>query len=496
MEENVTHLRSQKELVCIMEKASKEGHLPETILKEFAGRPFPMPALWACRDYFHQLDMETCRSHPALPPILALLSAMEGDLDKAKEYVLLLGETPRHWKPQDFHERDYYRISAELVMPYISDGMFLRIIFFLIKAGMVPVKSLTLSASRPSILNGFRDFTRFGPYLERYKDTISETVHQLYGSVGKNVYEILLAEWCYQNNDCFKALILVTGTIPLIEQESDMRCLFVALALQMRILLMNGQAGTAKPLVEKIRNRIHETGWEELTSSLNALECLAACYDGQQETIIEWLEKTAPDENGDIYMMDMFAWLVKVRCYLQTGKNMAAYVLVKQLINLLELGKRPMDLCECHMLLAIIYQKAGDTGRMCEELETALALAKKYRYIRLLADEGICMVQMLPVYQREKGADAFTDQIIELAGSVSRYLPNYLKGPSEYYETLTETEKKVLRMMALGMSNDEIAEKLGRKVGTVKFHSNSIFRKLQVPNRQQAVNRGKTIGLL
>ena len=106
------------------------------------------------------------------------------------------------------------------------------------------------------------------------------------------------------------------------------------------------------------------------------------------------------------------------------------------------------------------------------------------------------MVQMLSVYQREKGADAFTDQIIELAGSVGRYFPNYLKAPAECYETLTATEKKVLRLMALGMSNDEIAEKLGRKVGTVKFHSNSIFRKLRVSNRQQAVNRGKTIGLL
>ena len=496
MEENVIYPRSQKELICVMEKACKEGRLLETILDEFARQPFHMSALWACRSYFYQLDAEACRSHPALPPLLALLSAMEGDLNKAKKYVSILGETPRHWKPQDFCERDYYRIYAELVMPYTSDGMFLRIMFFLVKTGMVPVRSLTLSASRPSILNGFRDFTRFGPYLERYKDTISETVHQLYGSVGKNVYEILLAEWCYQNNDCFKALILVTGTIPLIEQESDMRCLFVALALQMRILLMNGQAGTAKPLVEKIRNRIHETGWEELTSSLNALECLAACYDGQQETIIEWLEKTAPDENGDIYMMDMFAWLVKVRCYLQTGKNMAAYVLVKQLINLLELGKRPMDLCECHMLLAIIYHKAGDTGRMCDELETALALAKRYRYIRLLSDEGSCMVQMLSVYQRERGPDAFTDQIIELAGSVGRYFPNYLKAPAECYETLTATEKKVLRLLALGMSNDEIAEKLGRKVGTVKFHSNSIFRKLRVSNRQQAVNRGETIGLL
>ena len=288
------------ELVCVLDEAEQAGHLPETIVEEFTEHPFSMPALWACRDRFYRLDAAARRSHPALPSVFALLAAMEGDLDLAREYVSLLGTTPRHWRMQDLREKDYYRICTELVMPYISDGMFLRIVLFLVKTGMVPVKSLTLSASRPSILNGFRDFTRFGPYLERYKDTISETVHQLYGSVGKNVYEILLAEWCYQNNDCFKALILVTGTIPLIEQESDMRCLFVALALQMRILLMNGQAGTAKPLVEKIRNRIHETGWEELTSSLNALECLAACYDGQQKTIIEWLEKTAPDENGDI----------------------------------------------------------------------------------------------------------------------------------------------------------------------------------------------------
>lgn len=104
--------------------------------------------------------------------------------------------------------------------------------------------------------------------------------------------------------------------------------------------------------------------------------------------------------------MDMFAWLVKVRCYLQTGKSMAAYVLVRQLISLLESGKRPMDLCECHMLLAVICHRSGAQGHMCEDLETALVLAKKHRYIRLLADEGICMVRMLSVYQRGKGADA------------------------------------------------------------------------------------------
>ena len=82
-----------------------------------------------------------------------------------------------------------------------------------------------------------------------------------------------------------------------------------------------------------------------------------------------------------------------------------------------------MDLCECHMLLAAVYYKSGEKDRMCRELETALALAKKYRYIRLLADEGACMVQMLFIYQRERGADDFTDRIMELAGGVSRYFP-------------------------------------------------------------------------
>ena len=151
--ENVTYPRPQMELVRVLDEAEQAGHLPETIVEEFTEHPFSMPALWACRDHFYRLDAAARRSHPALPPLLALLSAMEGDLEQAREYVRLLGETPRRWKPQDFREQDYYRIYAELVMPYTSDGMFLRIMFFLVKTGMVPVRSLTLSASRPSILN-------------------------------------------------------------------------------------------------------------------------------------------------------------------------------------------------------------------------------------------------------------------------------------------------------------------------------------------------------
>ena len=488
--------RSRKEMLRILQTAENDGTLLETVLEEFAKHPFSMPALWDCRKYFFAIERESCHENPVLIPHLAMLATMAGRLEDAREYLRLLGTTPHHFQPCDLHQTDFYRIIAEMVMPYTDDFMFLRIAFCLIKAGAVPVQSLTLSACRPSLINGFRDFTRFGPYLERYRDTIVELAERLYGSGGKGVYEIALAEWNYQNNNCFDALVLVTGTIPLMEQEEDMRCLFVALALQMRILLVNGQTKTAKPLVEKIRDRIHKTGWEELTSSLNALECLAACYDGRQEEVRQWLEQTAPDENKGIFMMDMYAYLVKVRCYLQIGKYMVAHVLVKQLISLLTPGNRYMDLCECYMLSAIICLKANDKKHLVGELENALDLARKYGYIRLLADEGSCMVQMLLFYQQERGADEFTSQLMALASEVGRYFPDYLRSPAEYFEPLTATEKTVLQLMAQGFSNDEIADRLGKKTGTVKFHTNNIFRKLRVQNRQQAVNRGREIDLL
>lgn len=57
----------------------------------------------------------------------------------------------------------------------------------------------------------------------------------------------------------------------------------------------------------------------------------------------------------------------------------------------------------------------------------------------------------------------------------------------EPIEELTQREKEVLSMVAKGGSNHEIAEKLFLKEVTVKTHLNSIFKKLKVSNRTQAV---------
>lgn len=66
------------------------------------------------------------------------------------------------------------------------------------------------------------------------------------------------------------------------------------------------------------------------------------------------------------------------------------------------------------------------------------------------------------------------------------------KGPT----LLSERESKVLRLVALGMSNKEMAERLYLSERTVKAHLTSIFSKLNVASRSEAIVRGLKWGLV
>jgi ATP/maltotriose-dependent transcriptional regulator MalT len=63
-------------------------------------------------------------------------------------------------------------------------------------------------------------------------------------------------------------------------------------------------------------------------------------------------------------------------------------------------------------------------------------------------------------------------------------------------EPLSEREVQVLRLIADGLSNAEIADKLVIAQGTVKRHINNIYGKLGVQSRTQAVARGRELNLL
>ena len=63
-------------------------------------------------------------------------------------------------------------------------------------------------------------------------------------------------------------------------------------------------------------------------------------------------------------------------------------------------------------------------------------------------------------------------------------------------EPLSQRELEVLQLMAQGLSNREISERLFLALSTVKGHNRNIFDKLQVQRRTEAVARARELGLL
>jgi DNA-binding NarL/FixJ family response regulator len=75
-----------------------------------------------------------------------------------------------------------------------------------------------------------------------------------------------------------------------------------------------------------------------------------------------------------------------------------------------------------------------------------------------------------------------------------------LQGPApsveELSEALTAREREVLDLLGRGLSNKLIARELHISEHTVKFHISSLYAKLGVNNRAEAVSRGARHGLI
>lgn len=63
-------------------------------------------------------------------------------------------------------------------------------------------------------------------------------------------------------------------------------------------------------------------------------------------------------------------------------------------------------------------------------------------------------------------------------------------------QPLTDTQHRIIGLIATGMSNQEVADKLFITVGTTKWHLNQIYGRLQARNRTEAVARARELDLL
>ncbi len=77
------------------------------------------------------------------------------------------------------------------------------------------------------------------------------------------------------------------------------------------------------------------------------------------------------------------------------------------------------------------------------------------------------------------------------------FTDNFILNENELHKLgLSKRELDVLQLMAHGLSNQEIAEKLFVSLNTIKTHTSNLFEKLDVKRRTQAIEKAKRLSLI
>ncbi len=153
---------------------------------------------------------------------------------------------------------------------------------------------------------------------------------------------------------------------------------------------------------------------------------------------------------------------------------------------------------------ALALDAMSDSEAALECLEKALSLAEDEGYVRMFVDEGKPMVSLL---QMAVGRGVFprfvTRLLLAAAGSeietvAQDDLAQRESAASSPTSTggLTRRELEVLHLIAVGASNQQIADALVVSLSTVKTHINNIYTKLHVQSRLQAVTTAREQGIL
>jgi LuxR family maltose regulon positive regulatory protein len=258
---------------------------------------------------------------------------------------------------------------------------------------------------------------------------------------------------------------------------------------------------------------------------IEALKAKVYLKQGRVAKALDWASGRGLSADDEISYLGEFEHLTLVRVLMaevQSGQGrhslaqaMQANGLLERLLKAAEAQGRIGSVIEILVVQALAYQVQENLPLALAALERALTLAEPEGYLRLFLDEGEPMRLLLldfraRIEKQSSGQDHPLLVYVEKLAferAVEKPLTTHPKKPDRIenkvrsakdmlVEPLSERELEVLRLVAQGLTNHEISQRLVLALSTIKGHNLRIFGKLQAQNRSEAVARARELGLL
>lgn len=318
----------------------------------------------------------------------------------------------------------------------------------------------------------------------------------------------VLREW----NQLNMALTLVKEALSQCKQTaSTVSFLYIlcGYAVLLRVHLSRGELDEARSALEQLErlgvnmNQPTYSYYCSLFTTVDRVRLWLAL--GQLDLAIYWAEQVKLAERDSSPFTRERKEIAHVRILLAQSQSALALQRLEPVLEMATVGHRWDHVIEIRLLQALAHWICQEEEQALEALSEALRRAEPEGYIRRFVDEGPSMAALLSKLREKQcqtGPTPYLDTLLAAfpqQSKVHQSQSKHLKDRSsvvQLCDPLSERELEVLRLLARGGSNQEIAQELAIVVGTVKRHVSQIFSKLGVKNRIQAVRQARTFGLL
>ncbi len=316
-----------------------------------------------------------------------------------------------------------------------------------------------------------------------------------------------LASIAYERNDLTGAEQHATQTLELSQPRSNEQMQVNSSVLLARVDHAHGKTAQAQERLHALVARIRQP---RLLRQIHACQARLALDAHDLDAVHRWYDSLALDDSLPRAQQEQ-EQLLAVRMYIGDGRPDPALELAETWLADARAAGRARSEIEALGICALAQVAQSNRDRANKTLARAFALARSKGYRRIVLDEGEPMRLQIAEWklqiEKSPGERNKNRQLLDFASQLLGLFDNRHVAPiaeseirnsqsANLLEPLSPQEQRVLHLLAAGLSNPEIARELVVSTNTIKTQLQSIYRKLDVTNREQAAERARQLNLL
>lgn len=263
-----------------------------------------------------------------------------------------------------------------------------------------------------------------------------------------------------------------------------------------RILLARGDYVGAMQAVDKFEARFQDPGRPvEFQEDFHTLRARVQLASGDFQQAFQWAEQVR--RSPDFLLHEEYYRTAIAKIYLAQARYAEAEKILTGRAPVVGTAYQAIGHLKSELLQVAAMARQNRLAEALEILGQCLALTEPEGNIRIYLDADESIRGLLAAYLRSAAPEHkfYAQKLLDAFPSVGESRSERPR-TAGLVDQLSERELEILQHVAQGKTNKEIARQLIVSPGTIKAHTASIYRKLDVANRTEAVARARQLGLL